>query len=58
MLATKLNDLIENKKIELVKLVNKHGLSHTKVLHLSQEIDRLINKYMNIKKEPCNRVQS
>ncbi|MCC2497347.1 aspartyl-phosphate phosphatase Spo0E family protein, partial [Bacillus cereus] len=39
--------------------VKKHGFSHTKVLHLSQEIDKLINKYMIIKKEPYNsRVQS
>ncbi|WP_371410307.1 hypothetical protein [Bacillus toyonensis] len=26
-------------------------------MHLSQEIDKLINKYLNIKKEPYNRVQ-
>ncbi|MCU5584333.1 aspartyl-phosphate phosphatase Spo0E family protein [Bacillus toyonensis] len=57
MLVVKLNDLIENKKLQLVELVNKHGFSHTKVLHLSQEIDTLINKYLNIKKEPYNRVQ-
>ncbi|MGY1465296.1 Spo0E family sporulation regulatory protein-aspartic acid phosphatase (plasmid) [Bacillus toyonensis] len=57
MLVTKLNDLIENKKLELVELVNKHGFSHTKVIHLSQEIDKLINKYLNIKKEPYNWVQ-
>lgn len=58
MLVAKLNDLIENKKLQLVELVNKHGFSHTKVLHLSQEIDKLINKYMIIKKEPYNsRVQ-
>lgn len=50
MLVKKLNDLIENKKLEVVELVNKHGFSHTKVLHLSQEIDKLINKYMDIKK--------
>ncbi|MDK7581897.1 aspartyl-phosphate phosphatase Spo0E family protein, partial [Bacillus pacificus] len=50
----KLNDLIENKKLKLVELVKKHGFSHTKVLHLSQEIDKLINKYMIIKKEPYN----
>ncbi|HEF1903523.1 TPA: Spo0E family sporulation regulatory protein-aspartic acid phosphatase [Bacillus cereus] len=30
---------MENKKLELVELVNKHGFSHTKVLHLSQEIN-------------------
>ncbi|MEM5672664.1 aspartyl-phosphate phosphatase Spo0E family protein [Bacillus cereus] len=30
----------------------KHGFSHTKVLHLSQEIDKLINKYMIIKRNP------
>lgn len=59
MLVVKLNDLIENKKLQLVELVKKHGFSHTKVLHLSQEIDKLINKYMIIKKEPYNgRVQS
>ncbi|PGC68346.1 aspartyl-phosphate phosphatase Spo0E family protein, partial [Bacillus toyonensis] len=57
MLVTILNNLIENKKLELVELVNKHGFSHTKVIHLSQEIDKLINKYLNIKKEPYNRVQ-
>ncbi|PDZ86278.1 hypothetical protein COO00_19785 [Bacillus toyonensis] len=58
MLVAKLNDLIENKKLQLVELVKKHGFSHTKVLHLSQEIDKLINKYMIIKKEPYNsRVQ-
>jgi hypothetical protein len=59
MLVAKLKDLIENKKLELVELVNKHGFfSHTKVLYLSQEIDNLINKYMIIKKEPYNsRVQ-
>ncbi|WP_233152519.1 aspartyl-phosphate phosphatase Spo0E family protein, partial [Bacillus mycoides] len=58
MLVAKLNDLIENKKLELVELVNKHGFSHKKVLYLSQEIDKLINKYMIIKKEPYNsRVQ-
>ncbi|KWU54461.1 transcriptional regulator [Bacillus mycoides] len=50
MLVTKLNDLIENKKLELVELVNKHGFSHKKVLHLSQEIDKLINKCMINKK--------
>ncbi|GIX59537.1 MULTISPECIES: aspartyl-phosphate phosphatase Spo0E family protein [Bacillus] len=50
MLVAKLNDLIENKKLQLVELVKKHGFSHTKVLHLSQEIDKLINKYMIIKK--------
>lgn len=50
MLVAKLNDLIENKKLELVELVNKHGFSHTKVLYLSEEIDKLINKYMIIKK--------
>ncbi|MGE6962403.1 aspartyl-phosphate phosphatase Spo0E family protein [Bacillus thuringiensis] len=42
--------LKQNKKLELVELVNKHGFSHTKVLRLSQEIDKLINKYMIIKK--------
>ncbi|AYF84639.1 MULTISPECIES: aspartyl-phosphate phosphatase Spo0E family protein [Bacillus] len=31
-------------------MVNKLCFSHTKVLHLSQEIDKLINKYMIIKK--------
>ncbi|MBK5491989.1 aspartyl-phosphate phosphatase Spo0E family protein [Bacillus sp. TH13] len=50
MFVAKLNDLMENKKMELVELVNKHGFSHTKVLYLSQEIDKLINKYMVIKK--------
>ncbi|HFJ9274859.1 aspartyl-phosphate phosphatase Spo0E family protein [Bacillus cereus] len=50
MLVAKLKDLIENKKLELVELVNKHGFSHTKVLYLSQEIYNLINKYMIIKK--------
>lgn len=50
MLVAKLNDLIENKKLELVELVNKHGFTHMKVLYLSQEIDKLINKYMIIKK--------
>lgn len=54
MLVVKLNDLIENKKLQLVELVNKHGFSHTKVLHLSQEIDKLINKYMIIKKKAYN----
>ncbi|AHA72650.1 aspartyl-phosphate phosphatase Spo0E family protein [Bacillus thuringiensis] len=50
--------LKQNKKLELVELVNKHGFSHTKVLRLSQEIDKLINKYIIIKKEPYNsRVQ-
>ncbi|WP_342719978.1 aspartyl-phosphate phosphatase Spo0E family protein (plasmid) [Bacillus paramycoides] len=51
MLVAKLDNLIENKKLELVELVNKYGFSHTKVLYLSQEIDKLINKYMIIKKE-------
>ncbi|PFX65736.1 aspartyl-phosphate phosphatase Spo0E family protein, partial [Bacillus toyonensis] len=32
MLVTKLNNLIETKKLELVELVNKHGFSHTKVI--------------------------
>ncbi|MFK4470013.1 aspartyl-phosphate phosphatase Spo0E family protein [Bacillus sp. RC252] len=44
MLVAKLNDLIENKKLELIELVNNHGFGHTKVLYLSQEIDKLINK--------------
>ncbi|MCI4060838.1 aspartyl-phosphate phosphatase Spo0E family protein [Bacillus cereus] len=39
LLVAKLNDFIENKKLQLVELVNKHGFSHTKVLHLSQDID-------------------
>lgn len=44
----KLNDLIENKKLELlVELVHKHSFSHTK-MYLSQRINKLIYKYKTI----------
>lgn len=47
LLVMKLNDLIENKKLELlVELVHKHSFSHTK-MYLSQTINKLI--YINIK---------
>ncbi|MDM5436606.1 aspartyl-phosphate phosphatase Spo0E family protein [Bacillus hominis] len=41
-----LNDTIEKRKEELIQLVIKYGFSHKKVIHVSQELDRLIYQLM------------
>ncbi|WP_438825194.1 aspartyl-phosphate phosphatase Spo0E family protein [Bacillus sp. JJ1127] len=38
-----LHEITEEKKEELVRLVEQHGLCHDKVLRFSQDIDELIN---------------
>ncbi|MBZ3766680.1 Spo0E family sporulation regulatory protein-aspartic acid phosphatase [Bacillus cereus] len=38
-----LQKLIEDKKVELIKLVNKYEFRHQQVLSLSQDIDKLLN---------------
>lgn len=43
-----LQKLIEDKKVELIKLVDKHGFRHQQVLSLSQDIDKLINQIIYI----------
>ena len=49
-MATKheLIELIEKKRIELIDIVAKYGLSSSKTLKLSQELDSLLNKYNHI----------
>nr|WP_096156944.1 MULTISPECIES: aspartyl-phosphate phosphatase Spo0E family protein [Bacillus] len=37
--------LIENKRTELLEIVAKTGLSSSKTLQISQELDTLMNKY-------------
>ncbi|PEA02018.1 aspartyl-phosphate phosphatase Spo0E family protein [Bacillus cereus] len=37
---------ISEKKSRLIKLVGKYGISHQKVITHSQELDLLINKWM------------
>ncbi|HDR5707106.1 TPA: aspartyl-phosphate phosphatase Spo0E family protein, partial [Bacillus anthracis] len=44
-----LKNKIENKKKELIQLVARHGLDHDKVLLFSRDLDKLINKFMNVK---------
>ncbi|MCP1399226.1 hypothetical protein J3D61_005772 [Bacillus cereus] len=41
-----LQKLIEDKKVELIKLVNKYGFRHQQVLSLSQDIDKLIKFFI------------
>ncbi|WP_420886974.1 Spo0E family sporulation regulatory protein-aspartic acid phosphatase [Bacillus paramycoides] len=41
-----LQKLIEEKKQELIKLVEKYDFTHKQVLYLSQDIDILINKFI------------
>ncbi|WP_100617154.1 aspartyl-phosphate phosphatase Spo0E family protein [Bacillus cereus] len=43
-----LQKLIEDKKVELIKLVDKYGFRHQQVLSLSQDIDKLINHVIYI----------
>ncbi|MFD6510903.1 MULTISPECIES: Spo0E family sporulation regulatory protein-aspartic acid phosphatase [unclassified Bacillus (in: firmicutes)] len=43
-----LQELIEEKKAELIKLVEKYGFRHQQVLHLSQDIDTPINQFIYI----------
>ncbi|MBN9901638.1 aspartyl-phosphate phosphatase Spo0E family protein [Bacillus thuringiensis] len=43
-----LQKLIEDKKVELIKLVDKYGFRHQQVLSLSQDIDKLINHIIYI----------
>ncbi|MGX7632530.1 Spo0E family sporulation regulatory protein-aspartic acid phosphatase [Bacillus thuringiensis] len=45
----KLQELIEEKKADLIKLVEKYGFRHQQVLRLSQDIDTLINLFIYIK---------
>ncbi|KPB06302.1 aspartyl-phosphate phosphatase Spo0E family protein [Bacillus sp. CHD6a] len=46
-MATKheLIELIEKKRSELIDIVAKYGMSSSKTLKLSQELDTLLNKY-------------
>ncbi|RFB42478.1 aspartyl-phosphate phosphatase Spo0E family protein [Bacillus sp. dmp10] len=45
----KLQELIEEKKIDLIKLAEKYGFRHQQVLRLSQDIDILINLFIYTK---------
>ncbi|RFU68441.1 aspartyl-phosphate phosphatase Spo0E family protein [Bacillus sp. V59.32b] len=36
---------IEKKRLELVQIVSKHGLSSSVTLKTSQELDQLLNQY-------------
>ncbi|MCG1020754.1 aspartyl-phosphate phosphatase Spo0E family protein [Sutcliffiella horikoshii] len=49
-MATKqeLLNLIEKKRMELIDIVAKNGMSSSKTLKLSQELDTLLNKYNHI----------
>ncbi|QFT88979.1 Aspartyl-phosphate phosphatase YnzD [Bacillus sp. THAF10] len=49
-MATKqeLIQLIEKKRAELLDIVAKYGLSSSKTLQLSQELDTLLNQYNHI----------
>ncbi|MCW9133602.1 aspartyl-phosphate phosphatase Spo0E family protein [Bacillus paramycoides] len=40
-----LQDLIEEKKAKLIKLVEKYGFRHKQVLNLSREIDILVGEF-------------
>ena len=51
MNVKKLNDRIEMKKKELVYLVEKYGFTHDKVISFSQELDRLLNLLLEIKRK-------
>ncbi|HDX9637276.1 TPA: aspartyl-phosphate phosphatase Spo0E family protein [Bacillus cereus] len=46
-----LQKLIEDKKVELIKLVGKYGFRHQQVLSLSQDIDKLINQIIYINRK-------
>ncbi|MGW5955822.1 aspartyl-phosphate phosphatase Spo0E family protein [Bacillus mycoides] len=41
-----LNVTVEKRKEELIQLVIKYGLSHKKIIHVSQELNRLIYQLM------------
>ncbi|MGA5662795.1 aspartyl-phosphate phosphatase Spo0E family protein [Bacillus bombysepticus] len=43
-----LHDMIEDQKKELGYLVKKYGLRHQKVISVSQKLDLLVYKAMNI----------
>jgi len=49
-LATKqeILQLIEKKRIELIDIVAKYGMSSSKTLKISQELDILLNKYNHL----------
>ncbi|WP_404450164.1 aspartyl-phosphate phosphatase Spo0E family protein [Sutcliffiella horikoshii] len=49
-MATKheLLEKIEKKRTELIDIVAKYGMSSSKTLKLSQELDILLNKYNHI----------
>lgn len=40
--------LIEKKRIELIDIVAKYGMSSSKTLKISQELDILLNKYNHL----------
>lgn len=43
-----LHDMIEDQKKELAYLVKKYGFRHQKVISVSQKLDLLVYKAMNI----------
>ncbi|WP_078380801.1 aspartyl-phosphate phosphatase Spo0E family protein [Sutcliffiella halmapala] len=40
--------LIEKKRTELIDIVAKYGMSSSKTLQISQELDTLLNKYNHL----------
>ncbi|MDM5154291.1 aspartyl-phosphate phosphatase Spo0E family protein [Bacillus sp. DX1.1] len=48
----KLHNIIEEKKKELIQLVTSYGLDHEKVIDFSQDLDCLIYRMMEQKKNP------
>ncbi|MBD8068203.1 aspartyl-phosphate phosphatase Spo0E family protein [Bacillus sp. PS06] len=47
--------IIERKRAELIEIVHKNGLSSSKTIKFSQELDHLLNLYNNY---PSNKTES
>ncbi|QOY37075.1 aspartyl-phosphate phosphatase Spo0E family protein [Anaerobacillus isosaccharinicus] len=44
-MPSNLTNQIEHKRKEMSEIIEKHGLSSTKAIRCSQDLDKLLNKY-------------
>lgn len=47
---------IEEKKKEMLDLADKHGLSSNETIRCSQDLDKLLNKYNELKLRPSKNI--
>ncbi|RFU71199.1 aspartyl-phosphate phosphatase Spo0E family protein [Peribacillus saganii] len=52
----KIGKLIQEKRNEMIKSANENGINSEHTLRFSQELDKLMNAYQKIEKQPASEV--